>query len=796
MPPDVEARLRGSLETRGHDVRADPAMWETVQARLRRRAFVRWSAVGLTAAAVLAVTALVLPGVRDGTRIDLSPAHPGPARGVPALVSTDGRTIVATDAAGEVLAEIDPPSLAADPLPVTRLAVRPGSTPDDFSVVYTRADAACADVEVHWVTVAGEETASGTLGGAEGSCITDPVWSPDGSVVGWVRHGPSADASDWEHPEPPPVTAADDRYELHVRGWHGGNPQPREPMADNQWAPLDLGPLEDGQPPVRALRATDWVWTDTPGLEMDGRVGPGGVLRLSASHDGGTVRTTILGPVRQHPEPGHSLDMETAEIEPPILLDDASPLVTVGGHQADGAPAEPVYSLALLPTDDVGLHRATGDDVRTLPLPPDVLDAEQAGDAWLAARGDTVVFGAGGDAWRVSLQGDRWSELEALPGIVSGDLMAPPAAVPTPSPSSPLPTGLSVVATDGEAITVDGPDGHIMAARAVEGDVTDFTVHPDSTAEHLTVVWREGTGCDATLHHVTVIDGDEAASGTLPADCPGRPAFAPDGSHLAWMADAGDGGATSGEFTLETLGWDDGPADSTATFSLSANPAELMILTVLDWVWTEDATTGQLLLAGTDGHGTVSALTVPIEAQGDGAVALPADATAEQVTPFVFDAGQDRFALLQAHGHRSDPAAVGPEYTLEERTRADEGRDLAVVRGDGGDAAGEDLVLPEGLLRVNETGEVDDVWMTARGDEVLLGDGAGRAWHLPWTGDGWGELGELGGEVRYAVPLPGPADDGPELGGARVAPDDREPGGDRQLVHLRRLRRVAGRHRR
>src|SRR5690606_3559682 len=75
-------------------------------------------------------------------------------------------------------------------------------------------------------------------------------------------------------------------------------------------------------------------------------------------------------------------------------------------------------------------------------------------------------------------------------------------------------------------------------------------------------------------------------------EVPTRPAFAPDGRHVAWVEMPEDEQAPGP--TLRTIGWtDDGPgtgrpADDNAAFDLVGLPVQPY--RVEDWVWERDAT--------------------------------------------------------------------------------------------------------------------------------------------------------------------------------------------------------------
>lgn len=429
MNSDVEEHVRRSLAAEVDDVEPDPATWAAVQARIRRRAVVRWSATGLATAAALLTAALVLPGLVTETRIDLSPADPGAlSDGAPGLVHTDGRRIVITDASGEpVTLEVAAPDQGQS---IRRLAVRPGSTADDLTVAYLVAGEACDRAQMRWVTVDRAGTRGGFLDEGGGYCLTDPVWSPDGSVAAWVRRQPpGADSF-----EPAPA-AGGDVHLLIFRGWFDGGPAIDEPHASNQFTYLDLSPLEDGRSPVRALRATAWDWTDGVGA-----------LHLSATFTEGPMQAARVGPISPPANPGDSIDVPvqpqdsqdpngpgeypSALVEPRPLRGDAPVLVTAERHQGAGTEEDPRYALVLQDrTPQIWLQRTVGNTGHGIGLPADVLDAEQVegGDVWLSAWGDTAVLGVGGNAWAwFWREGDHDRELEALPGVVHADVLGWP----------------------------------------------------------------------------------------------------------------------------------------------------------------------------------------------------------------------------------------------------------------------------------------------------------------------------------------------------------------------------------
>lgn len=745
MAPDIEQRLRRSLSARSRDVEADPATWEAVRTRIRRRAVVRWSLACASAAAVVVLAVLTLPGVLTETRIELTPADPRPgALSAIGLVSTDGRTVVVTGTDGEVVREVEPPTDADDPLPVHRLAVRPGSTRDDLDVVYVRADDLCDRVEMGWMAVDGEAVSGGSLAGGQGFCMTDPVWSPDGDAVAWV-----------ERTSP---TGARPSFELQVRSWKPDGPG-ESPTGGSGHA-VDVAGAE-------SVRAVDW-WAES---------GDAGSVSLAVVDAGGNARAERVR-VEHAADGAFRVTPAPADVGPPEEDHAGGDTATDGVSRGPTLrPAQLVasgdgrswYGLGTVsPAGDVVLFRLTdGSPQERLPLPADVLSPQEidSGDAWLSAGGGTVVVGAGGDGSVVEWDGQSWGDLHMLPGVVHAVVVAGPDAEPQPTPEpspdpEPMP-GPPAVATDGRALVADLPEGAVELVGAAGGEITGLAVHPDSTVDDLTVVWREGRGCDAEMRYARHADG-ETTTGSVPASCPGHPVFAPRGEHLAWVSSDDAGMEQDATFTLEVLTWRDGPAGEPTPLGFEADRAETFTFDAVDWVWNAPgrATEGLLHLVGYDGHGTPVAHVLPIERGGDAAVGLPAGATAE-----------DQPAIVQADSHLRPGEPASPSYSLEPVPLEDR-NSLQIVRHDGGSDA---FPLPDGLLRVyGGAAETDNVWMTARGDDVLLGDGAGRAWWLRWTGEAWGELVPLTPDTRYAVALPqapeGPEDVGASDGGL-VQPD-------------------------
>lgn len=629
------------------------------------------------------------------------------------VVATDGSRIVVIDPAGEVVAEVDPPSDSDEPRPVRRVAVRPGSTLDELTVVFQR----CGDVEIGWVRVDATGTTGGVLDGTDGVfCTTDPVWSPDGRSLWWFQ-GQALFVHRWG-PDGP-GESADDRLRLETRNCYVGQ--------DDGDMPCVKGMAATG--PIR--RSTSWAWAE-PGPQASE-----GVLMPPAGN------SVLVLPVQRRAD-------GTIWPRPDLTsYEQMAAAMNAATHRHD----QPTYELGEMggPVFGPVLARSSGDG-QAVQLPvSEVLSGEDEdyGATWLNARDDTAVFGAFGhaQAWLVRWEGDGWGRLVALTDVAHADVVA--AAPAQPAPVHRVPAKPVFVSTDGQVLTLHGPQGQVEVAHADDGAVRDFTLDPQSMSRQGTVVWRQGSGCDATLHFLAYLrapeGGVKTGTKTLPATCPGRPVFAPSGDHVAWVSHH-PGGGREAAFVLEVLvvDWrlgEDAPYKKEA-LALPVRPAGIVGLELVDWSRRPDPPgaprMNELHLAGYGGGGGVSALTAPVEfisgfPDRDRPV-LPDGAAAEA-----------RPAILQVDSHlpRSDGASA--RYTLE-RTAGRDAGGLTVTRHADGDQA-DRLALPAGLS-VDE-----DTWMTARGNDVFLGDGAGRAWWAPWTRDGWARLRELDGDIRYAVPL-------------------------------------------
>ncbi len=231
MSDRFEERLREGLTRTADSITPDPQAWWRVQRRLRRRRMaVGGGALAMAgvAAAIVAVVVLPLggdpvvefapPGVAESPAEPAVPVDPS-ATAVPAPAASDAGAILYTD--GEAIHVAD---LQGDLLwtpvdeargPITDVVARPGSTVDDFAVLY-RVDPEGEDQdcgELYWLRVEGSEAVgAGTVDpSTSGTCTSAPVFADDGAAAAWLAP-PSAggdaalDVVDWD--EEGPVTGS------------------------------------------------------------------------------------------------------------------------------------------------------------------------------------------------------------------------------------------------------------------------------------------------------------------------------------------------------------------------------------------------------------------------------------------------------------------------------------------------------------------------------------------------------------------------------------------------------------
>lgn len=308
------------------------------------------------------------------------------------MVTTDGADVVLrSDDGGDVVTLYESPDGAETT--VAYVAVRPGSTPEDLTVVFTRSREGMYDLWHASVRDRAEPAAEAFPDPYQVSPDIDPashpfpVWSPEGRHVAWTEL--PADGGD---------------VVLRTIGWSDG-PGTGAEATDN--AAFTLGGL-----PVVATTVEEWIWngggTATTGSlvvttgEVEAyRVG------IERQADGALARPATGEVDRMmHPD-GAVIDQADGRTGPTPETSSLYTLVATGG--TDGTVE---LQLTVIEGSD------QGDD---LTLPADLERTSDPGSRWMVAGGDTVLIGDGGGvAWLLHRHGGT----RELTGTVrSGDIV-------------------------------------------------------------------------------------------------------------------------------------------------------------------------------------------------------------------------------------------------------------------------------------------------------------------------------------------------------------------------------------
>lgn len=412
---EFERRLRDSLHARSEDVDATPDLWLEVQERRERKRRLRWlTTVGVVAAAaVVAVVAVptALDALRTGGELVVAPGPAGTASPSPrptptgppppapseqptgppseadtelpaapfSGLATDGPNIYLLGNGGAVGETIYTfPSEGHST--VVSMAVRPGSTTDDLTVVLlTQAE---GSYDLRWLTWDGTEATVQLFpdpynlrNHAMGGSVPAPVWSPDGRHVMWAEDG--------EEGEPG----------LRSVGWSDGGPGTGDPADDN--AEFGMPILPRGA----TVQLQDWVWTEGTGTETRGYV-------TATSVDPADTAAWRIGIERQGDGAlALSSTMGSVPFEEDDVLDHAD------SHTDDGTDTGPTYLLRIgqAGQGDLGLELTwSADDGRRgeLPVPVELDQGSDPSSVWMNALGGGVVVGKGDRSWIVTLAGD------------------------------------------------------------------------------------------------------------------------------------------------------------------------------------------------------------------------------------------------------------------------------------------------------------------------------------------------------------------------------------------------------
>jgi hypothetical protein len=370
----------------------------------------------------------------------------------------------------------------------------------------------------------------------------------------------------------------------------------------------------------------------------------------------------------------------------------------------------------------------------------------------------------------------------ALPAILSDTQVDLTPAAPgpgDPAPADPAPAwsgeaGWSV-ATDGETLwVVDAEGGSVTDLCAGGGcpaaqdpmPITRVAVSPASTADDMTLVYlRQDAACSAVDIAWLRVQGGETTGGPVGGGdhCATAPVWSPDGTSLAWIERGGE------QIVLRTIGWDEGPgtgsrASDNAQFEIEVpGVTDPVHVGLTDWTWTEGMgmdTAGLLHLTVRDHFDITRAYGLPIERQGDGALALPANAVAAPGG----DEDGDVYTALRVDAHINDGASEGPEYLLNVYSTGD-----AAIGRSGPDATGDygytEMGAPEEIVDGGRLRE--GVWLQARGDRALVGLG-NLVWIYDWFEQGFSQTTRLDW-LAHASLLPAAP------GSAPVPPPEAEP---------------------
>lgn len=653
---DLETRVRDGLRARADDVEPTPELFREVTRRIERRA--RWRVAVYALAGVTAVLlgALVVPTLVREPRPSIEPL-PAPSETatetVPPtvgafpelLVGTDGRRLVTIDPeTGQPVAELF--ELSSPDLLLGGVAVRPGSTADDLTIVYTVKDRA-ADT---W-SVEGLRYRDGAVAPSFGpweatfnvpaDAIAPPraVWSPTGDALAYTFSG--TEGGD-------PVATI-----VYVQPWSDRGPEgDRVPLRFEDQLARSGGSmvLEDwvGSTDGGTIVATFAETAFDDGSELRGQVlFLSGVAPIGSTYEADADLVDarfVVAYASSHLIPG---SLEAADYL--LVFDEGSP--------GAGAPF-------------VLQRSGDGDQVDELLLPPAMGAASPYG-AWLTAWGDAAVVGDGaGGAWVVSVGAEpvplegTWMWVAPVPGDVQPGVE--PTDAPTTSPPATTTTEVSALAAQldapiavstGNVLSIVRPEGQrlALAELGVDTTVEAVALRPGSTVDDLTVVWSQRTGDTQELRYAVLRRGVIESEGVFDgpyAPTPGHargliwPVWEPEGRFVAW-AETG----TSGTAAVRVVGWgDDRPgtgdtATDNAAFELQGEPdssSQSIWGPLVASSWAPPGEDQGIIWLGRpagvkgEARGIRKAYGLLVEIQGDGAVASTG----------TFDAGQDVEAVV------------------------------------------------------------------------------------------------------------------------------------------------------
>lgn len=381
-------------------------------------------------------------------------------------------------------------------------------------------------------------------------------------------------------------------------------------------------------------------------------------------------------------------------------------------------------------------------------------------------RGRTFRFALAGVAATLAIGGAAI----AAPALINRRIeFEPPAPATQPAPEATVTTAVVPPGTEPapsvgtSTTTMVFADDHAIYSMAIDGESAEVLVPSpcpqDATCDYdspgfWNVAARPGGAAGDSITAVGVtpcaamrytgsdqqMDVELLAALGIPkpsSPCSGpiggaTAAFSPDGRHLAVVAFS----KADQTWSLYTVDWtDDGPVGTGTSFDLGLDPdAEVRLE---DWTWLEDsgeAAEGQLFLKVDDQTGTHIVIR-DIERQGDGAVALASSdpGMLEHSGPSQ-PAGSDVHSYVVAYASGAEDPTH--EYTIELEIQCCDygvgGVQLVRQNLTTGDTSYVDLPPS---ARPDTPQDVARLWVSAAGDDVVLGNGKGRAWSAHWSGD-------------------------------------------------------------
>jgi hypothetical protein len=424
MNEDLERRLRASLEARADDVEATPALWAKVEARARRERLRTWLVGGDAAAAAVVAAVVVVPALvaptddppviapvpsddatptpspdEAGTEAtpdplpDPDPTGPdtrvvGPEHAV--LVRGDAIELVSLRSPERVtLVDFSSPENEST---ITSVVVRPGSTPDDLTAVYTATGE--GQVWMGWVRlVDGEATFDLVTDPAHAvspdvvvDAVPTPAFSPDGRHLAWIE-----------------VLRGEENQSpvLRTIGWTDTGPGTGDPADDNASFVLDDLSVEF----PGGWTIDDWTWEERPGGPDDPTArgtlwvtnGALEAFTVTLERQGDGALALPAGAVSLLETPDAALldiAVGDAQESPEVAVRYRHELTAAGGGSQD---AEDV-TFRLLRT-----VASEDTEERTEITLPELGPTASPGEAWMTAWQEVVLVGRpGAGAWWVT----------------------------------------------------------------------------------------------------------------------------------------------------------------------------------------------------------------------------------------------------------------------------------------------------------------------------------------------------------------------------------------------------------